>query len=480
MAKGTIRIKTTEGGEQQVWLEREGSEDIHLEGIASASPFENNHVCEYQKAGSKQLIITVGSRKITWTKPKKNQPAQQKKKVQLSPDQILRKTQKENPALDIPEPELTPVSDCPERTKLHGKNLYDLNRQSLRLPLDTQEKIQHLKTKRGVTIDNFGLALNKAVHFFKINTRNKNSIEYNHVDDGEAEPFLFRSAFDDKSKGKHNKEVRHFLVDFSFNTSSTEAAIKSLNERQQSILAEYDQQGWHTQKSCFTIDNRLVAGLGGASVFETSMTLHHVYGIPYLPGSSIKGLVRSWIIMNCFLPDKQHLEEGKRGKAAEKEAMSNLLFAYIFGTDTNGPGKKAHQGKVIFFDAYPQTSPVIEADVMNVHYPKYYSGQSGPVDYDSPTPIPFLTVGKCDANNEPLKFCFLLMAKEENKVNEVTDIQSADIDKLCKKKEGAWHDGLNGNSTVLEVVNYWLRSALTQHGIGAKTATGYGYFNPTT
>lgn len=59
---------------------------------------------------------------------------------------------------------------------------------------------------------------------------------------------------------------------------------------------------------------------------------------------------------------------------------------------------------------------------MNVYYFKYYSGQSGLVDYDSLIFILFFMVGKCDVNNELLKFCFFLMVKEENKVNEVIDI----------------------------------------------------------
>jgi CRISPR-associated protein Cmr6 len=436
-------------------VKRADGQEIPLPDFRNLEAFKdkNGQSCLYLKRKS-QLIVKLGNKEVYNTSDFSKQKAKDsKKETKLSIGQAIRRTQKENPVLDIPEPELNPVSDCPERTKLRGKNLYDLNPQALRLPIDTQEKVQHLK-KKEVSIDNFDLALNKAVHFH----------EHKRV----QKPALYKV-----------EKNQHFQVDFSFSTPSTKAGIKSLNDRQQRVLTDRKQQGWHTQKSCFTIDNRLVAGLGGASVFETSMTLHHVYGIPYLPGSSIKGLVRSWIIMNCFLPDAKDPKEGERGKVAEKKAMENLLFAHIFGTDTNGPGEKAHQGKVVFLDAYPQTPPVIEADVMNVHYPKYYSGQSGPVDYDSPNPIPFLTVGKCDVNNNPLKFSFHLMAKEENKVNEINNIQWADIDTLCKKKEGAWHDGLNENSTVLEVVNFWLHSALTHHGIGAKTAVGYGYFNPT-
>ncbi len=36
--------------------------------------------------------------------------------------------------------------------------------------------------------------------------------------------------------------------------------------------------------------HRLFVGLGEASVLETHVALHRVYGVPYLPGSSLKGL----------------------------------------------------------------------------------------------------------------------------------------------------------------------------------------------
>src|SRR6185369_614959 len=35
---------------------------------------------------------------------------------------------------------------------------------------------------------------------------------------------------------------------------------------------------------------RLIVGLGVESVLETSITLHRTYGVPYLPGSALKGL----------------------------------------------------------------------------------------------------------------------------------------------------------------------------------------------
>src|SRR6266702_2303534 len=43
-----------------------------------------------------------------------------------------------------------------------------------------------------------------------------------------------------------------------------------------------------------TLDWRMVVGLGGETVLETDLTLHHLYGIPYIPGSALKGLTRAY------------------------------------------------------------------------------------------------------------------------------------------------------------------------------------------
>ena len=39
--------------------------------------------------------------------------------------------------------------------------------------------------------------------------------------------------------------------------------------------------------------SRLICGLGSGSVLETSITLHKTWGVPYIPGSSFKGICRT-------------------------------------------------------------------------------------------------------------------------------------------------------------------------------------------
>lgn len=167
----------------------------------------------------------------------------------------------------------------------------------------------------------------------------------------------------------------------------------------------------------------LVVGLGGHSVYETSMTLHHIYGVPYIPASSIKGVVRSWIILNVYNND-------------EHSAQDDDTFVKWFGSQSSA-------GKLVFFDAFPNEKPSIEPDIMNVHYPKYYQGVEPPTDTQSPNPIPFLTVTK-----SPFKFF----------------IGSSELNTKSNTLKG-------------QTIETWLKDALTNHGIGAKTAVGYGYFH---
>jgi len=170
---------------------------------------------------------------------------------------------------------------------------------------------------------------------------------------------------------------------------------------------------------------KLSIGLGQVSVYETSLTLHHIYGVPYIPGSAIKGSFRSYII-NEFFQNK------------EENALKEKWFVDIFGNETQ-------QGKIIFFDSFSKDFEIFK-DIMNPHYPDYYNGNMPPTDDQNPRPINFLTVEGT--------FKFVIGAKQniEIKVNE--------------KKEN-----------ILDFVKEKLKDSLKNFGIGAKTAVGYGYFD---
>ena len=205
-------------------------------------------------------------------------------------------------------------------------------------------------------------------------------------------------------------------------------------------------------------DWRMVVGVGGggASVYETGMTLHHVYGFPYIPATSIKGTLRSWIITEIFSID---LAEGKVDlKHAEDRALKNPLFVYIFGSDEKSYNEQHQKGNAQFFDAFPVEAPNLEVDIMNVHYPEWYNNKTAPTDFQNPNPIPFLTVARGS------KFETFVGVSKNMALSNWNGFE-----KLSTPMQ------LSGEHTLLDLIYAWLTSALTSHGIGAKTAVGYGY-----
>jgi len=248
----------------------------------------------------------------------------------------------------------------------------------------------------------------------------------------------------EKNEEKENKDKYLELVieETNFLLQNT-YLLKCLHERIEHWIKN---MGNNFEKFEATTSWRLVIGLGASHPQETSMTLHHIYGIPYIPGSAIKGVTRHWAVLK-FAEEMSKSENIKFEKAIEEvsKALENgekidlkvedLEFNQlieIFGT-------QKQQGKVIFFDAYPVGDINLKIDVMNPHYPEYYSKGQAPTDWQNPIPIKFLTV-------ENTKFQFYLAVRGKN------------------------------SNKILEKAKELCLEALKEHGIGAKTSLGYGIF----
>jgi CRISPR-associated protein Cmr6 len=301
--------------------------------------------------------------------------------------------------------------------KQRAKNIYSI--QNTKLPDDTRECLD------GFDIDNFNLKLNKCVNFI-INKKN------------EINTLLYKSEY------KDNDNFRKFEIEF--NIENLKEELNQIKNRQIKIKKDLEQQGYKTKSLTFKPEWRMVIGLGNESVYETSMTLHHIYGIPYIPGSAIKGVVRNYIITEKFQKDKNGQMDLEN---AEKNALLNDPgFCDIFGCPKNSYYNESRRGKIIFFDAFPVESPKITPDIMNVHYPEYYGGNKPPADYQNPNPIFFLTV-------ENTNFEFIIGIKE--------------------KDNSHIRQGEFSGKSLFSSIDECLKKALTDYGIGAKTAVGYGY-----
>jgi len=157
---------------------------------------------------------------------------------------------------------------------------------------------------------------------------------------------------------------------------------------------------------------RMAIGLGEESVLETSVALHHTYGVPYIPGSALKGLAASFA--------RQHL--GNDWQA------NSRAYVTVFG-DTQTAGY------ITFFDALPlPNSGALHTDVITVHHEKYYQNDrtAPPADWDDPNPVPFLSA------------------------------------------TGKYLIALSGPSEWVRATFDILKHALVHTGIGAKTSSGYG------
>jgi|GEM_PF-486391 len=173
----------------------------------------------------------------------------------------------------------------------------------------------------------------------------------------------------------------------------------------------------------FLTSGRMIIGLGGENVLETGITLQHTYGTPLIPGSALKGLAAHYCDQVWGASDPKFKLEGDYHKT-------------IFGTSEDS-------GHIIFYDAWitPESlANALKPDVMTPHHSDYYSNKddAAPTDFDSPTPITFLSVAG--------SFHIAVSC----------DVQNDDGDKWAK------------------LAFKMLTEALKEWGIGGKTNAGYG------
>lgn len=187
----------------------------------------------------------------------------------------------------------------------------------------------------------------------------------------------------------------------------------------------------------YTPTGPLVTGLGADHPLENGFTFHPLLGVPWLPGSSVKGLVRA--AARLLGEEDGEIALKLLGPGPEERPK---------GSSDSDSSAQASQGRVAFLGALPKQWPQLMIDIVNPHHPTYYADQvndpanrkqiASPVE--SPRPVTFLVV------SAETQFRFWLRP-------------------LGPKKE----------KVDLEPVWRWLSLGLDLLGIGSKTAAGYGH-----
>jgi CRISPR-associated protein Cmr6 len=161
-------------------------------------------------------------------------------------------------------------------------------------------------------------------------------------------------------------------------TGSPNAAHVNLTTKVRPAIYDQSYQRWRATLEAMGVrpriaktTYRLAAGHGRENPTETGIFLHHSYGVPYIPGSSLKGVAAAFAASRLESPWQP----------------GGDAFKTLFGTTDTA-------GYVTFMDALPEPGTwKLRPDVITVHHQGYYQGKDEPqADWDSPTPVSFLSV----------------------------------------------------------------------------------------
>jgi CRISPR-associated protein Cmr6 len=262
--------------------------------------------------------------------------------------------------------------------------------------------------------------------------------------------------------------------------SQMQEKLNALQNRHEAMLKWYKQRDFAMRHIEAKPVWRFVVGLGAAHVLETGITLHRLFGLPIIPGSALKGAARTWALLKLAeelgVPILSPTEAAAKSQtplekfeavilSQESEREQAALLSQLLQDSTipdEAPirnlspqelrekcqpffevfGSTERAGSVIFFDAIPLKVPKFQLDIMNPHYPNYYRKpeKNPPADWESPNPVFFLTV-----TETPYRFAIAARSEQGNR--------------------------------LLDLAEKWLKGALADLGIGAKTSADYGFWD---
>ena len=299
-------------------------------------------------------------------------------------------------------------------------------------------------------------------------------------------------------KAEHARQSNAVLKDICPLPASSIKVMAGVQARQQALILHYGPNGYRIST---TSTAPFATGLGNEHPIENGFAFLTPYGLPYLAGSGVKGILRraaeelalendtqgasgwTWLAI-WFLfgfegaVDKGSLwdESSQLGKAflrdvrgmAESPEMYVLIRSLFdkdkkagirfFDVESGGAeqflkacmadkslrGGLQNRGALDFWDVFPKPfADKLVVEIMTPHFGKYYSGEQTPHDSGAPIPVSFLAVpAKSD-------FDFHVVCHPT---------------RLPESLQNTWRDLLqNAFDRAFE----WV-------GFGAKTSVGYG------
>jgi CRISPR-associated protein Cmr6 len=243
---------------------------------------------------------------------------------------------------------------------------------------------------------------------------------------------------------KHENKVDALRQALRF-TPGDLALMNALAQRQSALAQPLAEQG-----RLLSVDAKAVApfttGLGNEHPLENGFAFLNPYGLPYLAGSGVKGVLR------------QSARELSSGDWGDKHGWNDAAITALFGkahaaADSNDPAdddnNSLQRGALSCWDVLPQLAgDALQVEVMTPHQSHYYQRSETPHESGQPNPINFLTVPPGSGFSFHIACDLPFLARLAPELAE----------------QGRWRGLLEA---ALAHAFKWL-------GFGAKTAVGYG------
>jgi len=254
-----------------------------------------------------------------------------------------------------------------------------------------------------------------------------------------------------REKGIIKKNIIRYLVKC-YSKAMIHDSLISAAKRLEKIAVALRHNGYWVVMADFVAESRVLVGLSEGVLkqfLEVGAVIDPVLALPYIPGSSVKGLIRHFLRSElgseCLAPVCELLgtEPGARGE---------------------GPCGGWAAGKVFIADAYPvgvvnEHGFLLVPDIITPHY--YKGGEPVETELDArPVPVPHVSVA------EGTVFRFVIGFEEGAK---------APLEKIgeCLVRKGV-ETGRDWLTTALTL----LAAALAVAGVGGRTTKGYGTMRP--
>ncbi len=193
------------------------------------------------------------------------------------------------------------------------------------------------------------------------------------------------------------------------------------------------------------LKSRLIINQAGGVIENAGISLDRISGMPFIPGSAVKGVTRHyalWEIKKDLNSKKDLLYKALVIFGFGEQDLKKGDFCWAFGKGIDKDvksevGVEEFKGCLCFLPAYPGENVKIVVDMINPHTRERLV----------PNFFPVVKEGS------EFGFAAVMVRNLPKKAEEILD-----------KKD------------ILNTAKRWIKSAITENGIGAKTGAGYGWF----